>query len=84
MPNRFKALFTSHPDSLNESYFQHFSHAMGYSRRLFGASFCAFTHAFLPFLFEKTASSAIKTMYGEMTSRGATAPHQATKISPAE
>jgi Family of unknown function (DUF6356) len=84
MSNRFKALFLSHPDSLNESYFQHFSHAMGYSARLFGAAFCAFTHAVFPFLFEKTASTAVKTMYGEMTSRGATPPHQATTISPAE
>jgi Family of unknown function (DUF6356) len=84
MLNRFKTLFTSHPDSLNESYFQHFSHAMGYSVRLFGAAFCAFTHALLPFLFEKTASTAIKTMYSEMTSRGATTPHQATTIGPAE
>jgi Family of unknown function (DUF6356) len=84
MLNRAKAMFTSHPESLNESYFQHLSHAMGYSVRLFGASFCAFTHAILPFLFEKTASTAIKTMYGEMTSRGATAPIQTTQASPAE
>ena len=89
MVSRFKTMFTSHPDSLNESYWQHLSHAMGYSGRLFAASFCAFAHALLPFLFEKTASTAIKTMYGEMTNRGATAPLQgahvqSTQVSPAE
>jgi hypothetical protein len=84
MLQRFKNLFTAHPDALGESYFQHLGHAMSYSGRLFAAGFCAFTHALLPFLFEKTASNAIKTMYGEMTARGATQPVEQTKAWPAE
>jgi Family of unknown function (DUF6356) len=70
MPNPF----TRHPEALGESFGQHFVHAMSYSGRLFLAAGAAFMHALLPFLFEKTASNAIKSMYGEMTSRGATAP----------
>ena len=86
MPNRVKQLMLAHPEALNETYFQHLRHAMGYARRLLAASFCAFIHALLPFLFEKTASNTIKTMYGEMTARGATSPvaPQRPRIHPAE
>ncbi len=77
--------FTRHPEALGESFGQHFMHAMSYSMRLFGAAGAAFVHALLPFLFEKTASNMIKAMYGEMTSRGATAPIEPAKaIQPAE
>ncbi|MCU0886143.1 MAG: DUF6356 family protein [Beijerinckiaceae bacterium] len=75
MPNPF----TRHPEALGESFGQHFIHAMSYSMRLFGAAGAAFVHALLPFLFEKTASNTIKAMYGEMTSRGATAPIESAK-----
>jgi hypothetical protein len=47
---------------------------MSYSGRLFAASCAAFVHAFVPFLCVTTASRAIKAMYANMTSRGATAP----------
>jgi hypothetical protein len=74
MSNPVKKLMLAHPKALNETYWQHLRHAMSYSGRLFAASFCAFVHALLPFLFETTASRAIRTMYGEMTARSATAP----------
>jgi Family of unknown function (DUF6356) len=74
MPNRLKDAFLAHPEALNETYGQHFGHAMSYAGRLFAASFCAFAHALLPFLFERTASNAIRTMYGEMTARSAARP----------
>ena len=81
MPNPF----TRHPEALGESFGQHFWHAMSYSGRLFLAAGAAFTHALLPFLFEKTASNAIKAMHGEMTSRGATTAIEAErKIQAAE
>ena len=70
MPN----LFTRHPEALGESFFQHFFHAISYAGRMFLAGGAALVHAFLPFLFEKTASNMIKAMYAEMTARGATAP----------
>lgn len=85
MPRNVRELFLAHPEALNESYLQHFRHAMSYSGRLFAAAFCAFAHALFPFLFEKTASDAIKRMYGEMTARGATRPlEQQGNLHPAE
>lgn len=81
MPN----LFTRHPEAVGESYGAHFFVALRYSGRLFAAASAAFVHAFLPFLFEKTASNAIKSMYADMTRRGATAPLESGRtIQPAE
>jgi hypothetical protein len=85
MPNRLKSLFMAHPEALDESYGQHMGHAMSYSGRLFAASFCAFVHGVFPFLFEKTASDAIKAMHAEMMARGAMrAQEPAARILPAE
>jgi hypothetical protein len=85
MPNPVKTLFMAHPDALNETYGQHMRHAMSYSGRLFAASFCAFVHGLLPFLFEKTASNEIKRMHAEMMARGAMNHNTASaRISPAE
>jgi Family of unknown function (DUF6356) len=72
MRDSFKDLFTTHPHAVGESYGEHFGVAMSYSGRLFAASCAAFVHALLPFLFVTTASSAIKSMYANMTRRGAT------------
>jgi hypothetical protein len=79
MPNPF----THHPEQLGETYGSHFMHALKYSGRLFAAGGAALTHAFLPFLFEKTASNAVKSMYADMTSRGATAPLEQPTAAPA-
>lgn len=61
--------FTAHPHAVGESYTEHFGVAMSYSWRMFKASFCAFTHAFLPFAFEKTASTMVRQMVAEMDKR---------------
>jgi Family of unknown function (DUF6356) len=84
MLTRLRNLFNSHPDALGESYFEHLSHAMSYAGRLFAAAFCAFTHALLPFLFEKTASNLIKQMHGEIVARGANTSVDAPRLHPAE
>jgi Family of unknown function (DUF6356) len=84
MITRAKELFTAHPEALDETYGQHFGHAMSYSGRLFKASFCAFMHGIFPFLFEKTASTAIRAMHAEMTSRGAVAPAMAPATNDAQ
>lgn len=77
--------FTRHPEAVGESFGAHFLVALSYSGKLFAAAFAALVHAFLPFLFEKTASNAIKRMYADMTRRGATAPLEpGVKIQAAE
>ena len=61
--------FTAHLHAVGESYFQHLGVALLYSGRFFVAGFCALVHAFLPFMFEKTASTMVRNMVAEMDAR---------------
>ncbi|WP_252511098.1 DUF6356 family protein [Phreatobacter aquaticus] len=69
MFERLRKAFMAHPESVNESYFEHFRAAMGYAGTFAFCAFCAFVHAFLPFLFEKTASTIVKKMVADMNAR---------------
>jgi hypothetical protein len=74
--------FTAHPHAVGESYTEHFGVAMSYSWRMFKASFCALVHAFLPFAFERTASTMVRRMVADMDKR---VPHaSAPQVQPAE
>ncbi len=67
--------FLSHPRSVDESYIEHAGVASRFAFRLLGAGVAALVHAFIPCLFEKTASSMIKTMHSEIASRSGP-PHR--------
>jgi uncharacterized membrane protein YjjP (DUF1212 family) len=62
----FKKLFCDHPASLQESYVQHFFHAMGFSVKLFKAALACFIHALVPGLCIKTGSRAITELHHSM------------------
>lgn len=70
MITTMKSLFLTHPRSVDESYFEHMAFAGKFSGKLFLAGFCALAHAFLPFLFERTASTMIAEMYARTHNRG--------------
>lgn len=63
MSTRLAKLFLDHPASVDETYFGHMAFAAWFSSRLFMAAFAALVHAFLPFLFETTASRIIRELY---------------------
>ena len=65
-------LFLSHPQSVDESYGEHFLFALGFAARLFGAAFAALVHAVIPCLFETTASRMIRQMYERIARRSHT------------
>ena len=46
---------------------------MRFGARLFCAGAAAFVHAFIPALFETTASDTVKAMHAEIEGRGRTA-----------
>jgi Family of unknown function (DUF6356) len=69
-----KRLFTEHPDSVGESYFEHMRVALSFAGPLLAAGGAALVHAFLPFLFLTTASTTVKRLHARMTSRR---PHSA-------
>ena len=70
MPSMSK-LFTTHPEAVGESYFEHMVFALKFSSRLFRAAFAAFAHGFVPGICETTASSAILAMNDEIRARRA-------------
>lgn len=59
-------LFKEHPASVNESYFEHMLVALSFFVTFAYAAFAALVHAFLPFLFEKTASEVVTDLYERM------------------
>lgn len=67
--------FTQHPAEVGETYWQHQRTALGFAVELFGAGFAALVHAFLPFLFVKTGSRAIRRLHERMVvNRSKTSP----------
>ena len=71
-----KSLFTDHPDSVGESYFEHMNVALSFAGPLLAAGMAALVHAFLPFLFLTTASRTVKQLYARMMNRN---PHPASQ-----
>ena len=62
MTTRIARLFIEHPASVDETYFGHMAFAAWFSSRLFMAAGAAIVHAFLPFLFETTASRIVREL----------------------
>lgn len=59
-------LMTEHPNSVGETYFQHMGVALSFFATFAFATFAAFVHAFLPFLFVKTGSNIIRGLNDRM------------------
>ncbi|MGE0502749.1 MAG: DUF6356 family protein [Rhizobiaceae bacterium] len=63
-------LFTTHPESVDETYFGHMAFAAWFASRLALAAGAALIHAFLPFLFETTASRIVRELAERTHNRG--------------
>ena len=63
-------LFLDHPAKVNETFFEHMAFALRFAGLLFAAAFAALIHAFVPCLFEKTASRIIAQLYERTHNRG--------------
>ena len=61
-----RQLFTDHPATVGETYWQHLGAAWGFSWRLMAASLACLIHALLPFLFVRTGSRAISELHDRM------------------
>ena len=64
-----KQLFTDHPASVGENYFEHLVAALSFSAGLFLAAMVCLVHALLPFLFVKTGSRRITGLYEQMVAQ---------------
>lgn len=61
-----RRLFTEHPASVGETYFEHLGAASGFALRMFGGAVACFLHALFPFAFKRTGSECITTLYDRM------------------
>ncbi len=85
MIERAKTAMTAHPHAVGESYFEHMGAALRYAGTFAFCAFAALVHAFLPFLFEKTASTIVKKMVADMNARhGAPQGQVQPGVQPAE
>ncbi|HEY4749498.1 MAG TPA: DUF6356 family protein [Steroidobacteraceae bacterium] len=63
--------FTDHPASVGESYGEHLVRAVCFGTRMVFAGLACLIHGVLPFMFERTGSSAVKVLNERMVrSRG--------------
>jgi hypothetical protein len=58
--------FTQHPASVGETYGQHLRAASFFGIRMLVGGLACLVHAFLPFLFERTASRCISQLHQRM------------------
>lgn len=65
----FQRIFIAHPASVDESFLQHMIFALTFAGLLFLAFWAALIHAFVPCLFEKTASRIILRLHHRLTNR---------------
>ena len=54
-----KNFFTNHPNSIGETYFQHFLKSMSFGIKLIFIGFCAFIHDVLPWCYENSVSDYV-------------------------
>jgi hypothetical protein len=59
-------LFTKHPASVGETYFEHLGSAGGFGSRMIIAGLACLVHGIFPFLFQRTGSTTISTLYDRM------------------
>lgn len=79
MTTRIRRLFTDHPGSVGEGYFEHMAFAGWFASRLAIAAGAALVHALLPFMFETTASRIVRQLYERTRNRSA-APNAAQVV----
>lgn len=80
MTTNLVALFTQHPNTAGENYFQHLCSAMSFALALAAGAVICMVHALLPFLFARTGSRIVTRLYSRMIlNRHRTAPTETTE-----
>jgi hypothetical protein len=69
MANPFHRWFIAHPQSVGETYTEHFGVASRFGVTMVAGGLACFVHAFLPNFFTRTGSTAVKRLYSQMVSR---------------
>lgn len=65
-----KRLFCEHPQSVNETYTEHFAYASGFGVRMIMAGLACIMHGIFPFMFKRTGSAAICELHERLAHGG--------------
>ena len=65
----FRRLFLDHPESVGESYAEHFRVAGGFGVTMIVGGLGAVLHAFLPFVCKTRGSDTINTLHARMVAK---------------
>ena len=66
---KFLRLFLKHPNSVGETYCQHFRYAAGLSCTFIRVGLMCIIHAFFPFMFTSDISSKVKDINEDLQER---------------
>jgi hypothetical protein len=69
MATALQRWFVDHPQSVGESYAEHFGVATRFGLTMVAGGLACFIHALVPALFVRTGSTSIKRLYSEMVAR---------------
>ena len=64
-----KNIFLTHPNKVNETYFEHMRYALTCGTRLFFVSIGCLIHGFVPFIFVTSTSQTVIDMYENLKAR---------------
>lgn len=64
--DKLKRMFSAHPESVGETYFEHLGVAFSFGFELMAAAVACMLHGVFPFLCEKTASAKIRELNHRM------------------
>jgi hypothetical protein len=64
--SQWQRLFSAHPASVNETYFQHLANAWRFGFRMIAGGFVCLLHGLLPFAFCFKASDTIRELHERM------------------
>lgn len=64
-------LFTDHPESVGETYGEHFAQASGFGFSLISAGMCCLLHGVFPFIFKHNGSDTVKSLHARLSNRRA-------------
>jgi len=68
--------FTRHPQSVGETYGEHFIFASSFGLRMINGGLACVVHGLFPFLFVRTGSKTVLALHARMTGARAPTPPQ--------
>lgn len=71
-------IFTEHPATVGETYFEHMHSATSFAIRMLGGGLACLVHGLFPFLFVKTGSQQVQILHEKMVLNRSKRPTGAT------